>query len=54
MALLQMSDRLQHADPLLTVEDVAARFKVTNDWGFDHTSRSAPYCLSFAVVNRLH
>jgi hypothetical protein len=54
MALLQMSDRIQHADPLLTVEDVAARFRVSKDWVLDHTSRSAPYCLSFPVVNRLH
>jgi hypothetical protein len=30
-------------DPLLTVEDVAARLNVTKDWVWDHSSRKAPY-----------
>jgi predicted DNA-binding transcriptional regulator AlpA len=30
-------------DPLLTVEDVAERLKVSRDWVWDHSSRKAPY-----------
>jgi len=30
-------------DPLLTVEDVAERLKVTKDWVWDHSSRKAPF-----------
>jgi len=30
-------------DPLLTVEDVAARLRVTEDWVWDHSSRRLPH-----------
>jgi predicted DNA-binding transcriptional regulator AlpA len=30
-------------DPMLTVEDVAARLNVTKDWVWDHSSRKLPY-----------
>jgi len=30
-------------DPLLTVEDVSERLKVSRDWVWDHSSRKAPY-----------
>lgn len=43
MALLQMQDRAQHTDPLLTAEDVATRLNVTRDWVWDHSSRRLPY-----------
>ena len=43
MALLQMQDRAQHTDPLLTAEDVAIRLNVTRDWVWDHSSRRLPY-----------
>ncbi len=43
MALLQMQDRAQHTDPLLTAEDVAIRLNVTRDWVWDHSSRRVPY-----------
>src|SRR6202051_2603459 len=32
----------QDGDPLLTVEDVAARLNVTKDWVWDHSSRNTP------------
>jgi predicted DNA-binding transcriptional regulator AlpA len=43
MALVQTMDRLQHVDPILTVEDVAARLNVSKDWVWDHSSRKLPY-----------
>jgi hypothetical protein len=30
-------------DPLLTVEDVALRLRVSKDWVWDHSSRKLPY-----------
>jgi len=30
-------------DPLLSVEDVAVRLKVSRDWVWDHSSRKTPY-----------
>jgi predicted DNA-binding transcriptional regulator AlpA len=30
-------------DPLLTVEEVAQRLRVTRDWVWDHSSRKAPF-----------
>jgi len=38
-----MALALAQPDPLLTVEDVAARLNVTKDWVWDHSSRKAPY-----------
>jgi len=32
-----------HPDPLLTVEEVAARLNVTVDWVWDHSSRRLPH-----------
>ena len=43
MALLQMPDRMQVSDPLLTADEVAARLNVTRDWVWDHSSRRLPY-----------
>lgn len=43
MAVVQMLDRLQQIDPLLTVDDVAVRLNVTKDWVWDHSSRKVPY-----------
>lgn len=43
MALVQMVDRLQPIDPLLTAEDVAARLNVSKDWNWDHSPRKLPY-----------
>ncbi len=43
MGLLQMQDRAEHTDPLLTAEDVATRLNVTRDWVWDHSSRRLPY-----------
>jgi len=43
MALLQMPDRMQLTDPLLTADDVAVRLNVTRDWVWDHSSRRLPY-----------
>lgn len=43
MGLLQMQDRAQQTDPLLTAEDVATRLNVTRDWVWDHSSRRLPY-----------
>lgn len=33
----------RHLDPILTVEEVAARLNVTKDWVWDHSSRKLPY-----------
>jgi predicted DNA-binding transcriptional regulator AlpA len=33
----------QTDDPLLTVEDVALRLRVSKDWVWDHSSRKLPY-----------
>ena len=30
-------------DPLLTVDEVAAKLKVSTDWVWDHSSRRLPY-----------
>lgn len=30
-------------DPLLTVEEVALRLKVSKDWVWDHSSRKSPH-----------
>ena len=43
MALAAVVERMPFRDPLLTVEDVAARLNVTKDWVWDHSSRKAPY-----------
>jgi hypothetical protein len=43
MGLVQMMDRPQQVDPLLTAEDVAARLNVSKDWVWDHSSRKLPY-----------
>ena len=43
MALAAIVERMPIRDPLLTVEDVAARLNVTKDWVWDHSSRKAPY-----------
>jgi predicted DNA-binding transcriptional regulator AlpA len=43
MALAAVVERMPLRDPLLTVEDVAARLNVTKDWVWDHSSRKAPY-----------
>lgn len=44
MALAQMAtEQSLSVDPLLTVEDVAERLKVSRDWVWDHSSRKAPY-----------
>ena len=43
MALVNMIGRPQHADSLLTAEDVAERLNVTKDWVWDHSSRKLPY-----------
>jgi predicted DNA-binding transcriptional regulator AlpA len=44
MALAQMiTEQSLSVDPLLTVEDVAERLKVSRDWVWDHSSRKAPY-----------
>jgi predicted DNA-binding transcriptional regulator AlpA len=38
-----MVQQMPLREPLLTVEDVAQRLKVTKDWVWDHSSRKAPY-----------
>ena len=44
MAFAQMiTEQSLSVDPLLTVEDVAERLKVSRDWVWDHSSRKAPY-----------
>jgi len=43
MALAAVVERMPLRDPLLAVEDVAARLNVTKDWVWDHSSRKAPY-----------
>ncbi len=43
MALLQMPERVQLSDPLLTADEVAVRLNVTRDWVWDHSSRRMPY-----------
>ncbi len=43
MALLQMPERMQVSDPLLTADEVAMRLNVTRDWVWDHSSRRLPY-----------
>ncbi len=43
MALLQMPERAQLSDPLLTADEVAVRLNVTRDWVWDHSSRRMPY-----------
>jgi predicted DNA-binding transcriptional regulator AlpA len=44
MALAQMiTEQSPSVDPLLTVDDVAERLKVSRDWVWDHSSRKAPY-----------
>lgn len=44
MAFVQMiTEQSLSVDPLLTVEDVAERLKVSRDWVWDHSSRKAPY-----------
>ncbi len=43
MALLQMPERMQVSDPLLTADEVAVRLNVTRDWVWDHSSRRLPY-----------
>lgn len=36
-------DWRQHLDPVLNVEEVAARLNVTKAWVWDHSSRKLPY-----------
>ena len=43
MALLQMPERMQVSDPLLTADEVAVKLNVTRDWVWDHSSRRLPY-----------
>jgi predicted DNA-binding transcriptional regulator AlpA len=44
MAFAQLiTERPLSVDPLLTVEDVAERLKVSRDWVWGHSSRKAPY-----------
>jgi predicted DNA-binding transcriptional regulator AlpA len=44
MAFAQMiTEQSLSVDPLLTVDDVAERLKVSRDWVWDHSSRKAPY-----------
>ena len=44
MAFAQMiTEQSPSVDPLLTVEEVAERLKVSRDWVWDHSSRKAPY-----------
>ena len=43
MALAAVVERMPLRDPLLTVEDVAARLNVTKGRVWDHSSRKAPY-----------
>ena len=43
MALNAMVQQMPLREPLLTVEDVAQRLKVTKDWVWDHSSRKLPY-----------
>ena len=44
MAFAQLiTEQPLSVDPLLTVEDVAERLKVSRDWVWDHSSRKAPY-----------
>ena len=43
MALLQLPERMQVSDPLLTADEVAMRLNVTRDWVWDHSSRRLPY-----------
>ncbi len=44
MGLAQMiTEQSPSVDPLLTVDDVAERLKVSRDWVWDHSSRKAPY-----------
>jgi predicted DNA-binding transcriptional regulator AlpA len=43
MASVQPIFQAQHADQLLTAEDVAERLKVSKDWVWDHSSRKLPY-----------
>lgn len=38
----QRSASVLFVDPLLTVEEVADRLKVSRDWVWDHSSRKAP------------
>ena len=43
MALLQMPERMQVSDPLLTADEVAMRLNVTRGWVWDHSSRRLSY-----------
>ena len=43
MSLAAFVERTSVKDPLLTVDEVAARLNVTKDWVWDHSSRKAPY-----------
>ena len=43
MPLAAVVERMPHADPLLTAEDVAHRLNVSTDWVWDHSSRKSPY-----------
>ena len=43
MALVAVVERMPLRDPLLTVEDVAARLNVTKDWVWEQSSRNTPY-----------
>ncbi len=43
MALAAVVERMPLRDPLLTVEDVAARLNVTKGWVWEQSSRNTPY-----------
>ena len=44
MAITQMiTEQSLSVDPLLTVEDVSERLRVSRDWVWDHSSRKIPF-----------
>lgn len=44
MALLQMPERMQVLDPLLTADEVAVRLNVTRDWVWTTRPGDCPTC----------
>ena len=43
MPQVQTTELPHYQDPLLRVEEVAARLNVSKDWVWDHSSRKRPY-----------
>jgi len=43
MPEVQAMELPRYQDPLMTVEEVAARLNVSRDWVWDHSSRKRPY-----------